>query len=113
MQPVNQSWDPGSVQDHEERTQLCKINVPDYLYSLMYTTMVSAIDVSEEATDMDEEESRTELDLHANIPVVGRNAYIMSDTGRIADVNPFTPDYASMQTSIVDAAIRYDCPYDG
>jgi hypothetical protein len=25
-------------------------------------------------------------------PVVGRDAYIISDTGRIADVNPFTPD---------------------
>ena len=56
MQPVNRSWDPGSVQDHhEERTQLCKINVPDYLYSLMSTTMVSAIDVSEEVNDMEEE----------------------------------------------------------
>jgi hypothetical protein len=96
MQPVNQSWDLGSVQDHEERTQLCKINVPDYLYLLMSTTMVSAIDVSEEATDMDEEESRTKLDSHANMLVVGRNTYIISDTGRIADVNPFTSDYASM-----------------
>jgi hypothetical protein len=106
MQLVNQSWDPGNVQDHEERTQLCKTNVPDYLYSLMSTTMVSDIDVSEEATDMDEEESRTELDSHANMPVVGRNAYIISDTGRIADVNPFTPDYAStMRISIVDAAV--------
>jgi hypothetical protein len=103
MQPVNQS----------ERTQLCKINVPDYLYSLICTTMVSAVDVSEEATDMDEEASRTELDSHANMPVVGRNAYIISDTGKIADVNPFTPDYAFMRISIVDATVRYDCLYDG
>ena len=75
--------------------------------------MVSAVDVSEEATDMDEEESRTELDSHANMPVVGRNAYIISDTGKIADVNPFTPDYAFMRISIVDATVRYDCLYDG
>jgi hypothetical protein len=33
-----------------------------------------------------EEPSRTELDSHANMPVVGRNAYIISDTGRVADV---------------------------
>ena len=39
-------------------------------------------------------------------PVVGRNAYIISDTGRIADVNPFTPDYDSIWISIVDAAVR-------
>jgi hypothetical protein len=45
--------------------------------------------------------------------VVGRNAYVMSDAGRIADVNPFTPDYDPMQIPIVDAAVRHDCPYDG
>ena len=28
-------------------------------------------------------------------------------------MNPFTLDYASMRISIVDAAVRYDCPYDG
>ena len=95
MQPENRTWDPGRDQDHEERNKLYKINVPDYIYSLISTTMVSAIDVSEE-TDV-EEESRTELDSHANMPVVGRNAYVISDTGRIADVNPFTPDYDSMQ----------------
>ena len=33
--------------------------------------MVSAIDISEEVNDM-EEESRTELDSHANMPVAGR-----------------------------------------
>ena len=80
--------------------------------------MISALeDVPEEnevhETEVQGEESRTELDSHANMPVVGRNAYIISDTGRIADVNPFTPDYDSMQISIVDAAIRYDCPYNG
>ena len=68
MQPDNRTWDPGRVQDHEERKQLCKINVPDYLYSLLSTmTMVSAIDVCEEVNDMEEEESRSELDLHARL----------------------------------------------
>ena len=71
--------------------------------------MVSSIDVSEETSVT----SRTELDSHANMPVVGRNAYVISDTGRIADVNPFTPDYESMQIPIVDAAVRYDCLFTG
>ena len=31
----------------------------------------------------------------------------------MAEVNAFTPDYDPMQLSIVDAAIQYDCPYDG
>ena len=43
------------------------------------------------------EQSRMELDSHANMPVVGRHAYVISDTGIIADVSPFTPDYNSMK----------------
>jgi hypothetical protein len=60
-----------------------------------------------------DEHSRTELDSHANMPVVGRNAYVISDTGKVADVSPFTPDYKSMQIKVVDAAVQYDCPYTG
>ena len=33
--------------------------------------------------------------------------------GRTAKVNPFTPDYKSMQVPIVDAAVQYECPYSG
>ncbi len=60
-----------------------------------------------------DEDSRTELDSHANMPVVGRHAYIISDTGRVADVSPFTPDYSSMKIRVVDAAVQYDCQYTG
>ena len=73
--------------------------------------MVSVLDVS--VNGEIEQGSRMELDSHANMPVVGNDVYIISDTGRIAEVNPFTPDYAPMQIPIVDAAVRYDCPYDG
>ena len=70
--------------------------------------------VNEETdTAIDEDESRTKLDSHANMPVVGRHAYIISDTRRIADDNPITPDYNSIQVNIVDAAVRYECPYNG
>ena len=57
--------------------------------------------------------SRTELDKHANMAVVGRNAYILSYTGATAEVNAFTPDHAEMTIQIVDAAVQYDCPYTG
>ena len=36
--------------------------------------------------------SRTELDMHANVAVVRRNAYILSYTGATAEVNNFTPN---------------------
>ena len=110
MQPDNRTWDPGSVQEYQEN-KLFKINVSDSTYFKLRTAIVSVLDVSEE-NDM-EESSRTELDSHANMPVVGRNAYIISDTGRVADVNPFTPDYDSMTIPIVDAAVLYQCPYFG
>jgi hypothetical protein len=81
--------------------------VTSYVYSLIAT--VSDVNV----TVKTEEQSQTELDSHANMAVVGRHAFIISDSGRIADVNPFTPDYKSMQVPIVDAAVLYECPYNG
>jgi hypothetical protein len=37
-----------------------------------------------EDTNDEHDNSQTELDSHANMPVVGRCAFIISDTGRIA-----------------------------
>jgi hypothetical protein len=28
-------------------------------------------------------------------------------------VNPFTPDYPALKARMVDAAIKYECPYNG
>ena len=43
--------------------------------------------------DHDEEESRTDLDSHENMVVVGRHANFLADTGNKVDVIPFTSDY--------------------
>ena len=93
------------------RTRLFKIKVPMQVYSLLATIMAADVNLVLDK-NVDAEQPRTELDSHANMPVVGRHAYIISDTGRVAEVNAFTPDYEPMQLSIVDAAIQYDCPYD-
>ena len=61
----------------------------------------------------DNEPSRTELDSHANMPVIGRNAYILSKIGETVDVAPFTPDYKPICVELVDAALKYECPYSG
>ena len=55
--------------------------------------------------------SRTELDIHANMPVIGRNAYILSKIGETVDVAPSTPDYKPISVELVDAALKYECPY--
>ena len=59
------------------------------------------------------ESSRTELDSHANMPVIGRNAYILSKIGETVHVAPFTPDYKPISVELVDAALKYECPYSG
>ena len=59
------------------------------------------------------ESSRTELDSHANMPVIGKNAYILSKIGETVDVAPFTSDYSPISVKLVDAALKYDCPYSG
>jgi hypothetical protein len=61
-----------------------------------------------------EESSRTELDSHANMVVVGKHCLVVEWTGRTAIVNPFTPDYEALtEVPIVDAAIMYECPFSG
>eukprot|EP00957_Ditylum_brightwellii_P183416 13971614-Ditylum_brightwellii.AAC.1 len=47
------------------------------------------------------------------MPVMGRDAFVVSDTGRVMEVNPFTPDYDVLQVKLVDAALKYDCPHKG
>ena len=58
-------------------------------------------------------ESHTELDSHANMPVVGRHAYIIAETGKKVDVSTLTPDYKPLTVHLVDATVKYDNPYDG
>ena len=57
--------------------------------------------------------SRTGLDSHANMPVIGRNAYILSKIDETVDVAPFTLDYKPVNVELVDAALKYECPYSG
>ena len=54
-----------------------------------------------------------ELDSHTNILVVGKHAYILSETGRTTDVKAYNPQYETMVIPIVDATVQYDCPYNG
>ena len=72
MQPDSHTiWDPGiDNQDPNERRKLFKINVPSQLYTLIATA--SGVEDENGNTTHDEiENSRTELDSHANMPVVG------------------------------------------
>ena len=58
--------------------------------------------------------SRTELDYHADFPVVGRNAMILYKTDMTVNVTPFSDDFGMMpEVSVVHAAVAYGCPITG
>ena len=60
---------------------------------------------------MDTHESRTELDTHANMVVIGWNYQVVSRSGQTVQVNLFTPDYkALLEVLMVDSVIAYEYP---
>ena len=70
--------------------------------------MASAIS-QDDTYDETSSQSRTDLDSHANMAVLGKNSFIIA-TGRTADVKPFSPDYDAMpDVPIVDGVIFYHC----
>ena len=58
------------------------------------------------------EDSCAELDSNVNMPIAGNHAYVLDDTGRMADVNAFTPHHRTLVIPVTDEAIRYKCPYE-
>ena len=77
------------------------------------TGLVQALDyATRKSQDELFDDSRTELDSHANMPVVGRNALIIEDQGVKVDVIPFSPDYPALEAKLVDAVVQYECPYN-
>ena len=59
-------------------------------------------------------QSATELDSHANMAVAGANVSIISKSGLVATVTPFSDDLPPMDdVEIGDVAIAYDDPRTG
>ena len=64
--------------------------------------------------DFDNFASRTELDSHANMVVVGKHCVIFDDTGKTCTVNAFSESTGKLENvPIVDALVAYDCPFKG
>ena len=75
----------------------------------IYHKIVASMEVDVETDG----ESRTEVDSHANMPVVGREALVVEQSGKTVEVSPFTPDYKPIKVEVVDAVIQYDSPLNG
>ena len=96
-------WDPGR--------HTC---IPNRVFATIATAMVIKDHSNEICTDNEDVGgTRMELDSHANMPVVGQHSYIINYSGQKVDVKPFTPQYRSMEAELVDAALLYECPYEG
>ena len=70
----------------------------------------------DDATNVDAEKdegSKTELDTHANMPVLGMNCYIIAEVGKTATVQPYRPDYEPMDIPLIHGAVKYECTYTG
>ena len=89
------AWDPGG---NTETTRSLGITIAN---------------VRTDANDIMPMDSRTELDSHANMAVIGHHAYILSTSDKMVEVNAFTPEHATIKAPLVDAALQYDSPYDG
>ncbi len=60
----------------------------------------------------DENQSTTQLDSHANMVVVGSQATVFGQSGKSADVQPFSNDCSKLKSvPIIDADMAYDCLY--
>jgi hypothetical protein len=99
----NKCWDPGGV-----------VHLNEYTSHMVSTALIAAAsDDNDDAHKMSAKDtnSRTELDSHANMVVVGNNCLVIEWSGRTAVVNPFTPEYEVLpEVPIVDAAVMYECP---
>ena len=74
---------------------------------------ITIANVGTDGNDVMYTNSRTGLDSHVNMAVIGRRAHILSTSDKMVEVNAFTPEHATIKPSLVDAALQYDSPYDG
>jgi hypothetical protein len=88
------------------------VTTPNRHVSVLVATAIIAAANDDDDMRTNDEKSGTEMDSHANMVVVGRHALVLSNTGRTAEVSPFTPDYDALQkVPIIYAVIIYVCTY--
>ena len=106
-------WDPGGTIQEVADVGADGSGTKDTIYNdaIFEAMTASMADGSEHATSS--RPSQTELDSHANMPVAGRNCYILSELGKYVNVSPFTPAYKALRAPVVDVVIQYDSRYDG
>ena len=82
-------------------------------YVNYHVYMLISAALMDQSDNLDNSISRTELDSHANMPVVGSESQVLCHTGKTASVCPYNPDYAPKEIPIVDAALLYQDTFTG
>ena len=108
----NQTWDPDGSIKVEKLSKYLSHHL-SYVSGINDVLIGDAVGEWEEDYGEIENSSRTELDTHANILVVGSECYIIAHTGKTAKVHPYRPDYEAKDIPIIHVAVQYDCPYTG
>ena len=98
---ATQTWDPGDL-----------FTTNTYMYNTIVSAMDTAVIATMEGGEEPGSEFRADLDSHANMPVVGHGAFVLADLNKRMDVSPYSPDYKPLSVPLVDAAIKYESPYD-
>ena len=45
--------------------------------------------------------------------VLGRNCYLLNNSGKVAEVHPIIPEHEALKVPTVDSVMQYDDPYSG
>jgi hypothetical protein len=84
-------WEPGGGEKQCEQPNA-------YVYDVMVAAANEVMEAKKQQGLLGNgESSRIELDSHANMAVVGRHCFVIRETGRQADVSPFSPEYESLK----------------
>ena len=108
------SWGPGG--NIENGTRVITPYLTRRIRELSSVHPVDDNDAFVDADDVNMEDnyqSTCELDSHANMAVVGSESYIIEETGEIANVQPYSPDYECRELKVIHAGVLYQCPYTG
>ena len=104
------TWDPGGDPQG-------MIVISDRMHAVIASALTRADEVENEAMSDSEDnpiiKAKTDLDSHANMPVVGSEALVLNETGKIVEVSAYSLDLPKMQIPLVDAAILYECEVTG
>ena len=77
--------------------------INEYTSKVIYNTIILSASCD---NDNNIDNYRTNLDTHTNMAVLGKNCYITTDTGRIAEVQPFSLECEALQkVPIIDAIV--------